>query len=387
MIVYLDHNATIPVSVEVLEKVFDVITKPANPSSIHNYGRFAKGLVEGARKAIMNHLHIDAFEYDVIFTSSGTESNNHILKSLKDYHLFVPATEHASILRCSDLFENVVFLELDENGLVDLEKLEKIMMSFEGVEKKLFSIAYANNETGAIQNIKVIADIIHKNGGILHSDMVQAFGRISFDLKDLGVDLATISSHKIGGMQGAAAIIKKANIKLDPILHGGQQERGFRAGTENVYAIFSFGEAVKLLPAVINNYRDVAKLRDYLEESLLSVEPEIKIYSAGCKRLPNTSYLTMPGVPHQTQVMNFDLKGFCVSSGSACSSGVVKDSHVLEAIEGEDEDRKNAIRVSLGIDNTKEQIQAFIEAWKGMYLSLGKVREIADEVKLKVANL
>lgn len=372
--VYLDHNASTNISVDVLKIITPLLGTAANASAIHQHGRFAKGLVEDARREIMHSLNINPLKYDVIFTSSGTESNNMVLKSFSDYDLFILGTEHLSLINVAKLMKSATFLKVDKDGVVDLNYLRDVLSENKN-GKKLVSIAHANNETGVIQDIKTIAGIVHSEGAILHSDMVQSFGRIKCDLMDLDVDLATVSSHKIGGMHGAAALIKKSSVPVAPLLYGGGQERGFRAGTENLYAIASFGEATKLIKDNIEKYQEVKNLRDYLEMSLVEFEPDIKIYSKNVLRLPNTSYICMPGVSNQTQLINFDLKGFSVSSGSACSSGVVEKSHVLKAMNDNDEFADNAIRISLGISNTKEEIQNFICAWKDIYLTLSKHKE------------
>jgi len=370
--VYLDHNSTTNMSNDVLNKIIPLMSVSANASAIHWHGRAAKGLVEDSRRSIMASLNIDPLNYDVIFTSSGTESNNMVLKGFAGHQLFILSTEHLSIIKVANLLGNVTFLKVDAEGMVDLDYLRHVLNANQSGKEKLVSIGHANNETGVVQDIKTIAEIVHNHGAILHSDMIQSFGKIECDLQELGVDIATISSHKIGGMQGAAAVIKKATVFLPALLHGGGQERGFRAGTENVCAIASFGEAAKLIENNIKKYEEIKDLRDYLESSLFAFEPNIKIYSKNSRRLPNTTYIAMPSVDNQTQLINFDLKGFSVSTGSACSSGVVEKSHVLKAMNDNDKFSDSAIRISLGINNTQEEIQNFISAWKNVYTTLKK---------------
>jgi len=373
---YLDYNATAPIHKEVLEALFPLMSNPANPSSIHKDGRVAKSLVENARKVIMNYLGIDNISHDVIFTSGGTESNNLVLSSFVNAHLFVGATEHASILKCCGLFKKCSLIPVDQNGLIDLAVLENLLRSSNS-ECKLVSISHANNETGVIQDLKPITDISHKYGAFLHSDMAQSLGKIPISFADLNVDIATISSHKIGGFQGASAVIKKANVQLSTMLHGGGQERGFRAGTENVYAIASFAEAVKLIDKKLVEFEEVRKLRDYMEDSFMETSSNVKIYSKNCNRLPNTSYVSMLGVDHQTQVMLLDMKGFSISAGSACSSGVIKDSHVLSAMDRNDKFASGAIRISLGTETTHAQIENFIRAWQDVYKQLSTKLEVS----------
>jgi cysteine desulfurase len=379
--IYLDHNATALTLKEVLEVIVPMMEKPANPSSIHKQGRIAKGLVEEARRNIMDSLNINQFDYDLIFTSSGTESNNMILNGTEECHLFLPATEHSSLTKIAYLRDNVTFLKVDKNGIVDIEYLIATLNEC-SAEKKLVSIAHANNETGVMQDIQMIARVVHEENAILHSDMIQTFSKIHCDLAALDIDIATISSHKIGGLHGAAAVIKKADIDLPALLRGGGQERGFRAGTENTYAIASFGQASKLIKVKLPEYNKIEELRNYLESQILEFVPEVKIYSKECERLPNTSYIAMPGVSNQTQLINFDLKGFSVSAGSACSSGVVEKSHVLAAMDEKDWMSQNAIRVSLGLSNSKKDIDGFINSWKEIYISLSnKNNNIEEGVK------
>lgn len=367
-VVYLDSNATIPLFEEVRAHVFLLMSEPLNPSSLHSKGRYAKGLIEDARGIIMRSLGIDKLSYDVVFTSSGTECNNMILQNFSDYHIFTLPTEHSSIMKTVEKMAGVTFLKINKDGVVDEDFLVDSLKRNES-SKKIISICHANNETGVIQDIKKLAELAHEHGAIIHSDMVQSFGRISVDLSDLDVDIITISSHKIGGMLGAAAVIKKAEIDMNPLILGGGQERGFRSGTENVYAISSFGKAVELIDDNISAFKEIKGLRDYFETEIQGFESNVKIYSKNSKRLPNTSYITMPGIESKTQLMSFDLRGFCVSAGAACSSGVVGESHVLKAMDSEG-DHNNAIRISLCVNNTKSEIDSFIKAWKSVYMDL-----------------
>lgn len=365
--VYLDHNATTPISKEVLEYVASLMKEPANASSLHSSGRWAKSVVESARKSIMQALNIDHINYDVIFTASGTETNNTVINSFSDYHLFVSPIEHSSVMKIAEKSKNVTFLKVDEEGVIDENFLVEVLQSSNS-QKKLVTIGHANSETGVIQDIKKLASVAHENGAVFHSDMVQSFGKIPVNIRDLDIDMATISSHKIGGMIGAASLVKKAEIYIKPLIVGGGQERGFRAGTENTYAIASFGKASELFD--FSAYQKISILRDYLESEIQKIDPISKIYSKNADRLANTSYISMPNVDNQTQLMNFDIKGFCVSAGSACSSGVVGESHVLKAMNPTDKYKKNAIRISLGNGTTKAEIDSFIKAWKEVHESL-----------------
>jgi cysteine desulfurase len=373
-VIYLDHNATAAMHEDVVRHVSLLLPDPANPSSLHSRGRYSKGLIEGARKSIMRNLNIDQLSHDVIFTSSGTESNNMILKNFSGYHLFISPIEHSSVIKIAEQMSNVTFLKVNEEGVIDEDFLINALKNNKS-DNKFVSVGHANSETGIIQDIKRLSEISHEYGAIIHSDMVQSFGKILVDLKDLDVDIVTISSHKIGGMLGAASVVKKAEVGIRPLILGGGQEKGFRSGTENFYAISSFGKAAELIEDSIKQFEDIEKLRDYLEEEIVNFEGSSKVYSKNTRRLPNTSYITMPDVDNQTQMINFDIRGFCVSTGSACSSGVVEKSYVLKSMGFSKEVHNDAIRVSLGLNSTKAEIDKFIDAWKVVHDSVFKKEE------------
>lgn len=359
---------------DVVGHVVELLSDPSNPSSLHSRGRYSKGLIEDARKSIMCNLNIDQLSHDVIFTSSGTESNNMILQSFSDYHLFISPIEHSSVIKIAEQMSNITFLKVNEEGIIDEEFLVTALKNSKS-ENKFVSIGHANSETGVIQDIKRLSEVSHEYGAIIHSDMVQSFGKIVVDLKGLDVDIVTISSHKIGGMLGAASVVKKAGIRIKPLILGGGQEKGFRSGTENFYAISSFGKAAELVAASIKQFKIIEELRDCFEDEITNFEGSAKIYSKNTIRLPNTSYITMPDVDNQTQMINFDIRGFCVSAGSACSSGIVEKSYVLKAMGFEKGVHNDAIRVSLGLNSTKSEIDKFIDAWKVVQKSVFKKEE------------
>ena len=371
--IYLDHNATTNTLAEVRDKVLSILDTPYNASSIHSYGRDARRLIEKSKKDILSALGANQ-DYDLIFTSSGTEANNLLVKGLSYDHLFLSPIEHISLIEPAKIQNNVTFLEVDNNGLLNLEKLEAALTTTDSGDKKIISVMLANNETGIIQDIKKISKIARKYGALIHTDAVQAFGKIEVNIDDLDVDLMTISSHKIGGMFGAAALIKRKNIDVSPIIHGGKQEMGFRAGTENIPAIIGFAVAANLITNMLEQYRSIEKLRDYIEESILKFVPEAKIYAKDCTRLPNTSCIAMPGATSEVQLINFDLEGFAISAGSACSSGKIDASHVLSAMNSADKLANNAIRVSLGLSNTEVEAAKFVETWKDVYNRISTVK-------------
>lgn len=373
--IYFDHNATTNVLPRIRESVSALFDKPYNASSIHYFGRKAKGIIEDARRAILNSQSASIKDYDVIFTSSGTEANNMFVHSFEDANLFLSSIEHLSLLEAAKSHKKTKIINVDQNGLLKLDELEKLLSESHENEKKVVSVMLANNETGVIQDIKTISQIVHKHGAILHSDITQGYGKIEINLEELDIDIATVSAHKIGGIFGAGALIKKAQIQVKPLLLGGGQEKRMRAGTENVQAILGFGEAASMLKDTILAYTKVKTFRDYIEKKLL----DAKIYCKDCARLPNTSCLAMPGINSEAQVIKFDLEGFAVSAGSACSSGKINYSHVLYAMDSSDALINNAIRISLGQNSTMEEAKKFASTWERIYQK-NTTKKIAMEV-------
>lgn len=365
--IYLDYNATMPVCSASVKAMNEILRKPLNPSSVHFHGRAAKSLMENARESIASSIgiKIGRDEYDICFTSSGTEANNLLLDNFSNKQIAISNIEHASIILPSENNANRIILEVRDNGLVDLEKLEASIENME--EGSLLSIIYANNETGVIQNMKAICELAHTKGLLVHSDCCQAFGKVPLNIQEIGLDFATISSHKIGGPVGAAALIHKHDFQIGAQISGGGQEKGKRAGTENVAAIIGFAKAAEVIDTRIEDFKYIAKIRDRMEAEILSVCPDTIIFSKEENRLPNTSMLNMPGVDVQTQLIYFDMNGISVSSGSACSSGKVKPSHVLEAMGFDENVTKSAIRISLGADTKESEINKFTEVWKNLY--------------------
>lgn len=366
---YLDHNATSNLLTEVKNAMVSLLDAACNPSSVHSLGRGAKSVMEASRSSILAALHAPADEYNLVFTSSGTEANNLVMHNFANSHLFVSSIEHDSIMQPALENKQMIKIRVDSNGLLDLEHLEAALAQ-SGSDNKIISVMYANNETGVIQNIKAIAKIARHYNALLHSDAVQAFGKIDINLVDLGVDLITISSHKCGGPVGVAALLYRKSIMLHSQIMGGGQERGVRSGTENIAAIAGMGKIADLIPVINNQYADIKKLRDLLEHKILSIAPEVKIFAKSVPRLPNTSCFTMPQVANDVQLIHFDLSGFAVSAGAACSSGKVKTSSVLLAMGIDNNIANTAIRVSLGISSTLEEINEFIAAWQTIYKRL-----------------
>lgn len=367
--IYLDHNATTPLHPEAKSVIMELNQIPLNASSQHQYGRSAKALLEDARNIIKSSFHINDNSYKVIFTSSGTESNNLVMGSFEE--ILISSVEHLSIYKYyhgNHSSRNIRLIKVDNNGIINFETLENLLKDISLSSKKPFlvSVIFANNETGIIQDIKKIADLTHRYGGILHSDAVQAFTKIDINLAELGIDYITISGHKIGAPHAVGALIMKEDLPLNAQIIGGGQERGLRAGTENVASISAFARVAKILMQDRLEHENYVKgMRDYLENSIKELCPEAKIIGSKSPRIYNTSSILMPGVDAQIQMIEFDLNGFAVSAGSACSSGSLSDSHVLEAMNVQD--ANSVIRVSLSYNNKLFEIKKFIFLWYNIY--------------------
>lgn len=364
--IYLDHNATTHLHPNVRSKMNELAMHgPMNPSSVHWHGRKGKSLLEAARKSIATLLGFENCfkDYQITFTASGTEANNLILSNFKDEEIFISATEHLSIWAYSKLSPNVTVIKVDKNGTLDIEDLIHKLQSSRA-EKKLLSVMLANNETGVIQPVRQISELAHENGALIHSDCIQAAGKIDVNILDLGVDFVSISAHKFGGPMGAGALIGKTSIHLLPLIIGGKQERNLRSGTENVPAIVGFGEAATIAKEELDlRFSHMSNLHTKLESELLADNPNIEIAGINTERLPNTSLIINIDKKAETQIIALDLQGVAVSSGSACSSGKIGSSHVLAAMGYSEDEIKSAIRVSIGINTTEQDIDAFLKIY------------------------
>lgn len=362
---YLDYNATAPLRPEVREAVADALALHGNPSSVHEEGRVARAAVEEARDKVASL--IGARPEDVIFTSGGTEANALALaaQSGEAWHCYVSAIEHPSVLSGGRFHpETTTIIPVTGEGVADLASLkDKLEKHKPGGWRPLVSLMLANNETGALQPVAKAAEIVHDAGGLLHSDAVQAVGRIPLDIRALGADMVTVSAHKIGGPKGVGALVLREGATVEPLIKGGGQERRRRAGTENVPGIVGFGVAAALAAEDIATMDRIAALRDALEEGVRTSAPNAVILSAGVARLPNTSCIAVPGAKAETLVIGLDLAGLAVSAGSACSSGKVEASHVLAAMGLSPELAHGAIRVSLGFASESTDIQRFLGAF------------------------
>src|SRR3954471_18178495 len=374
--VYLDWNATTPLRPEARAAMAAAFDLPGNPSSVHTEGRQARRLVEDARAAVA--AAVGARPQDVVFTSGGTEANALALTPglRRDpgeplHRLLVSAIEHTSVLAGGRFSpEAIGSIQVTGSGLIDLDHLRTLVAVG---QPALVSVMLANNETGALQPVGEVADIVHEAGGLLHVDAIQALGKIPFDIKAMKADLVTLSAHKIGGPKGIGALVLAEHAQgLEPLLRGGGQELGRRAGTENVAGIAAFGAAVRAAMAALEG--DAARVRGLRArlEAGLKQTPGMIVFSGDVSRLPNTILFTVPGLKAETAVIGFDLAGISVSSGSACSSGKVQPSHVLGAMGFERELAQGAVRISLGWSTSDADIDRCLEAWRKLVGTLLK---------------
>jgi len=373
--IYLDWNATTPLRPEARAAMAAAMDIVGNPSSVHAEGRQARRLMEDAREAVARAL--GAAARNVVFTSGGTEANALALNpSLRAPagpvgRLLLSAIEHPSVLAGGQFPHNSLqTIRVTPSGVIDLEQLRRMLA--EGLPA-LVSVMAANNETGALQPISEVADIVHAAGSLLHVDAIQALGKIPFDINDVGADLVTVSAHKIGGPKGVGALILGARAEgLAPLLRGGRQERGRRAGTENVMGIIGFGAAVTAaMSALETDGLRLERLRDRLEAGLCAAGGA-QVFAGDVARLPNTTLFTALGLKAETAVIGFDLEGIAVSSGSACSSGKVQASHVLQAMGVGSSAAQGAVRLSLGWSTREADIDRAIEAWRKLSMTLIK---------------
>ena len=355
MPVYLDYNATAPVRPEAAQAVADALQEVGNASSVHRFGRGARRRVEDAREAVA--ALIGCKPSTLVFTSGGTEANNMALRGSRAERLLVSAGEHDSVLRVPGAEP----VPLRPDGRIDLDALATALAA--DPRPALVSVMLANNETGTIQPVAEVVEVARRHGARVHCDAVQAPGKIAVDAAALGVDLMTLSAHKLGGPQGAGALAILDDGPLAGLLTGGGQERGFRAGTENVAAIAGFGAAAERARAELDRMREFGRWRDRLEAEARAFGPAVRVHGADAPRLPNTSCLGLAGVRAETQVMALDLDGVAVSSGSACSSGKVHPSHVLRAMGLGEDAAGSAVRVSLGWASAAGDVDRFLESW------------------------
>ena len=382
--IYLDWNATTPLRHEAREAMAAAWDLSGNPSSVHAEGRQARRLVEDARAGVARA--VGALPPNVVFTSGGTEANALALtpglrrdSAAPVERLLVSAIEHASVLAGGRFpTEAIGTIGVTNSGLLDLDSLREMLQSG---SPAVVSVMLANNETGAVQPVAEAAEIVHAAGGLLHVDAIQALGKSSFDINSLGADLISLSGHKIGGPKGVGGLVVAEGVRgLEPLLRGGGQELGRRAGTENVTGIVGFGAAVQAAMGTLE--RDAGhleNLRNRLEKGLRQTSGVV-VFANNVRRLPNTTLFTVPGMRAETAVIGFDLEGIAVSSGSACSSGKVQPSHVLKAMGFGPEIAQGAVRLSLGWSTSSADVDRCLEAWRKL---AGTLLKGSDETLLE----
>jgi len=356
---YLDYAASAPLRPEAKAAMLEAMDLAGNPSSVHRHGRAARTLVERARREVA--ALAGAGPAGVVFTSGGSEANTLALTGLRVAATIVSAIEHESVLAAAP---TAARLPVDSRGVADLAALETLLARLPA--PALVSLMLVNNETGVIQPVAEAAALVHRAGGLLHCDAVQAGGRLPVDRAALGADLLTLSAHKLGGPAGVGALVLDERLTLTPLIPGGGQERRRRGGTENVIGIAGFGASARLAEAGIADAPRLAALRDRLEREARRLAPEATIFGAAAERVAGLTCLARPGLAAETQVMALDLAGVAVSAGAACSSGKARSSSVLGAMGVSPELAGCAVRVSLGWGSGDADVTRFLEAWGTM---------------------
>ncbi len=362
---YLDWNATAPLRPEAVAAIAAALRRCGNPSSVHRWGRAARQSVEHAREAVA--ALICAAPEGVVFVSGGTEANHLALLGTGRERILVSAVEHSSVLQAVPTAERIA---VDGNGIVDLARLAEQLAA--DPFPAIVSVMLANNETGIIQPIADIAEIAHARGALVHCDAVQAAGKMPLAAGVVGADFVSLSAHKLGGPPGIGALVVAGTAEPTPMIRGGGQEHGRRAGSENLPGIAGFAAAAAAAAAGIADYQRVRQLRDGLEAAAMAAVPDAVAIGAEMPRLPNTTSLSLPGVAAETQVIALDLDGVMVSAGAACSSGKVGPSHVLAAMGVAPEIAAGTIRVSLGWTTTEADIAHFLDAWTALHRRLSR---------------
>lgn len=362
MAIYLDHNATTPLDQRVLEVMLPWLNGSGNPSSLHSSGRAARQAIETAREQVADLVRVHPSQ--VTFTSGGTESNNTALHGALAHlplgGLAVSSVEHPSVLEPARALERQGWrldtVPVDRNGMISQAGLESAL----GADTRLVSLMWANNETGVIQDLPSLAHTARAAGCIVHTDAVQAAGKVDLDFSTCGAHLMSLSAHKMYGPLGAGALIRDLHLELRPLLLGGGQEKGLRSGTENIPAIVGFGRAAELAALELAARQDhLLRLRERLQTGLHTLEG-VDILAASATRLANTCLIAVAGIDGETLLMNLDRAGIAVSSGSACGSGKREPSHVLRAMGIPDEQGRGAIRISLGYANTETDVDTLL---------------------------
>ena len=373
MRVYFDYNATTPIAPEVLDAVIDATRDQfGNASSVHHFGQRAKALLDDARSAVAALIRADPSE--IVYTSGGTESDNFAIRGAAEAlepggrrHLVASAIEHEAVLNTLKALARhgwrITLISVDPSGIVNPDRLREAMTN----DTALVSVMQANNEIGTIQPIAELAAIAHQHGALMHTDAVQAVGKIPVDVKALGVDLLSLSAHKFNGPKGAGALWIKRGTRMRPILTGGKHERSRRAGTENVPALAGMGVAARLaVGKLADEAARVGALRDRLEEGILRGVSGTVVNGTPSTRVPNTTNIGFDRVEAESLLIALDLEGIAVSTGSACSSGTLEPSHVLRAMGLPAHRTQNSLRFSLGLFSTEEEVDRVVAVLPGL---------------------
>lgn len=384
-LIYLDHAATTAVHPDVLKEMLPYFTdKFGNPSSVYGFAANNKNKLTEARETIAGAL--GAKPEEIYFTAGGSESDNWALKCTAEAygvhggHIITTKIEHHAILHTCKYLENrgydVTYLDVDENGLVDLNTLEAAIRP----DTFLISIMFANNEIGTIEPIKEIGEVAHRHGILFHTDAVQAFGQIPIQVDEMNIDMLSASGHKFNGPKGIGFLYIRKGLKLKSFIHGGQQERGRRAGTENVPGIVGIAKACEIaMTEMEERMKKETELRDYLIERILKEIPYTRLNGHSRKRLPNNVNISFQFVEGESILIMLDMAGICASSGSACTSGSVDPSHVLLAIGLPHEIAHGSLRLTLGYENTKEEMDTVVDNLKRIITNLRNMSPLYED--------
>lgn len=384
-LIYLDHAATTAVHPDVLKEMLPYFTdRFGNPSSVYGFAANNKNKLTEARETIAGAL--GAKPEEIYFTAGGSESDNWALKCTAEAygvhggHIITTKIEHYAILHTCKYLQNrgydVTYLDVDENGLVDLNTLEAAIRP----DTFLISIMFANNEIGTIEPIKEIGEIAHRHGILFHTDAVQAFGQIPIHVDEMNIDMLSASGHKFNGPKGIGFLYIKKGLKLKSFIHGGQQERGRRAGTENVPGIVGIAKACEIAMAEMEErMKKETELRDYLIERILKEIPYTRLNGHSKKRLPNNVNISFQFVEGESILIMLDMAGICASSGSACTSGSVDSSHVLLAIGLPHEIAHGSLRLTIGYENTKEEMDTVVDNLKRIITNLRNMSPLYED--------
>ncbi|MCC7243812.1 MAG: cysteine desulfurase [Acidobacteria bacterium] len=377
MRIYLDHNATTPPAPEVVDRMTRVARDTwGNASSIHHFGQQAKAVLDNARGEVAELVGADRSE--IVFTAGGTESDNAALRGAAEAleasgrrHLVTTTIEHEAVLNTLKALARrgyrVTLVPVDASGIVSVERMAEAL----GDDTALVSVMHANNEIGTIQPLAAIAEAAHARGALMHTDAVQTTGKVPVDVRSLGVDLLSLSAHKFYGPKGVGALWVRRGVRLLPFVTGGRQERGRRAGTENVPAIAGLGAAAALARStMIAEAPRLEALRDRLEAGVLAGVPGAELNGADRPRVPNTTNISIERIESESLLIGLDLEGIAVSSGSACSSGTLEPSHVLKAMGLPHGRTLGSIRFSLGAANTEADVDRVVAVLPGLVAKL-----------------